>query len=91
MNQSVELLKALGDETRLALVKKLAIENAPVPSCEVVSSCASFLRLSQPAMSHHFTKLVEAGVLQEEKQGTQKLYKVNHELLDRFGIDINKL
>ncbi len=91
MSQSIEVLKALADDTRLRITKKIAAADTPVASCDLVVSCASFLRLSQPAMSHHFTKLVEAGVLQERKQGTKKFYCLNRSLLRRIGIDISKL
>jgi DNA-binding transcriptional ArsR family regulator len=48
-------------------------------------------KLSQPAMSHHFNKLVDAGVVSEEKRGTQKLYELNTALLKSIGIDVTKL
>ena len=88
---TVEILKALADETRLGLVRSLVGKGEPVTSCEVVTSCASFLALSQPAISHHFIKLVDAGVLREEKRGTQKAYALNRELLASVGIDATKL
>lgn len=88
---TVEILKALADETRLGLVRSLVGKGEPVTSCEVVISCASFLALSQPAISHHFIKLVDAGVLREEKRGTQKAYALNRELLASVGIDATKL
>ena len=47
--------------------------------------------MSQPTMSHHFNKLVEAGVVVEEKRGTQKFYALNTDLLRSVGIDIRKL
>lgn len=90
-HSTVEILKALADETRLGLVRSLVGKDEPVTSCEVVTSCASFLTLSQPAISHHFTKLVDAGVLCEEKRGTQKAYVINRDLLASLGIDITKL
>ena len=89
--RTTEILKALADDVRLGLVRKLAHSPHAVPSCDLVQSCSSFLRLSQPAISHHFKKLVDAGVVLEEKQGTQKLYAVNTELLMSVGIDVTKL
>ena len=89
--QSVEILKALGDEVRLSIVKKLAASGEAVSSCDIVESCASFLSLSQPTMSHHFGKLVDAGVLLEKKQGTKKVYQLNSALLDSIGVDVSKL
>lgn len=88
---AVTVFRALSDERRLSIVKKLAATRATVASCDLVESCASFLALSQPTMSHHFHKLVEAGVLIEEKQGTHKLYRLNDELLRSVGLDVSKL
>ena len=79
----IEILKALGDKTRLDIVRKLAREERGA-SCSDVSTCSS---LSQPAMSHHFSKLVEANVLTENKDGKEKIYQLNRELLQANGID----
>lgn len=88
---TAEIFKALADETRLGIVRKLSAENKAVASCDLVASCASFLKLSQPAISHHFGKLVSSGVLIEHKQGVQKTYEVNRALLKSAGIDVNKI
>lgn len=83
----LKVFKALADPTRLDMVRTLVADGGQ-SSCGHVSSCSS---LSQPAMSHHFGKLVEAGVLVDHKDGTQKYYKVNYELLQAVGIDPTKL
>ena len=88
---TVEIFKALADETRLGLVRNLASHAEPVASCDLVQSCAAFLKLSQPAISHHFGRLVDAGVLIEEKHGTQKSYRIDVDLLRANGIDVTKL
>lgn len=88
---TVDVLKALADEVRVGIVRQLAHQSEPVASCDIVSSCASLNKLSQPAMSHHFSKLVDAGVLIEEKLGTQKLYRLDIALLSSLGIDVEKL
>lgn len=85
------VLKALADDTRLSIVRKLAEQKCPTNSCDLVQSCASFLQLSQPAMSHHFSKLVDAGVVIESKKGTQKIYELNDDVLRSIGIDATKL
>lgn len=85
------VLKALADDVRLGLIRKLAEQKCATNSCDLVGSCASLLKLSQPAMSHHFNKLVDAGVIQEQKRGTQKVYTLNTELLESIGIDADKL
>lgn len=88
---SVKVLRALGDEIRLGIVKSLAGECSPVSGCVIVNSCAQLTKLSQPTISHHFNKLVEAGVLIEGKDGISKHYEINHQLLESVGIEINKL
>ena len=89
--QSVQILKALADDIRLSIVKHVANANGLVSSCDVVGSCAKRLELSQPAMSHHFKRLVDAGVLLHEKHGTENFYRYNKTLCKRHGIDITKL
>lgn len=88
-NQSVEILKALADETRLAIVRKVACDTAPTPGCELSIACVQ--QLSQPTMSHHVNILVKAGILGVEKQGTRKVYTLQHEALDQIGINVTKL
>lgn len=87
----VDILKALADPTRLDIVRRLSKESTDMPSGDLVSSCSSAVKLSQPAMSHHFGKLVDAGILQEHKVGTEKRYKLNCDLLEKTGIDPAKL
>lgn len=89
--RTVEILKALADETRLSIVKKLSSDHESLPSCDLVTTCASTQQLSQPAMSHHFSRLVEVGVIREEKRGTQKIYTLDNDLLATIGVDVTKL
>ena len=86
--QKVDLLKALADPTRLKLVRSLVACSSHQKSCGDLSAKVS---LSQPAMSHHFTKLTSAGVVVEAKRGTQKIYSLNTRVLAEAGIDITKM
>ena len=86
--QSVKIYKALADPTRLKMVRDLATCPTGKKSCGDLSAKAP---LSQPALSHHFSKLVEAGIVTERKNGTHKNYQLNHKLLEQAGININKL
>lgn len=88
---TVTALKSLADSTRISIVRQLASEGCEVSSSKIVNDCALSLSLSQPTMSHHFTKLVQAGVLSERKSGTEKLYVLNKDQLLSIGIDVNKL
>ncbi len=90
-DKAVGILKALADPTRLDIVRKLASEPSYVPSNEVVQACSTLTKLSQPAMSHHFGKLVDAGILDEIKVGTEKRYELNFALLTSVGINPKKL
>ncbi len=85
------ILKSLADDMRLAIVRKLAANSCEESSSDIVADCAAFLQLSQPTMSHHFAKLVRAGVLRERKVGTEKFYKLDYDLLMSTGIDPAKL
>lgn len=84
---TVNLLKALSDQTRLDIVRKLVKEE----SCASCSKVSRVSPLSQPAMSHHLSKLVEAGVILEEKRGKEKLYTLNRELLSAKGLNYELL
>jgi DNA-binding transcriptional ArsR family regulator len=87
-DQTVAVFKALADPTRLKLVRELAATPALSESCGKLSADAC---LSQPAMSHHFAKLVSAGVVMEQKEGKEKSYKLNRQLLADCGIVAEKL
>ena len=75
-------LKALADKTRLD------IQEEACTNCSKVSRVSA---LSQPAMSHHLGKLVEARVILEEKRGKEKLYTLNRELLSAKGFNYELL
>lgn len=87
-DNTVNIFKALADKTRLDIIRSLSNKPKDSASCGEVSTCSS---LSQPAMSHHFKKLVDAGLIMEHKQGTEKIYELNHELFVSIGISPDKL
>lgn len=89
--KSVTILKALADDVRLGIAKHIASQDGLVSSSDIVGSCARRLELSQPAMSHHFKKLVDAGVLTVEKHGTENFYTLNKKLCSTHGINVQKL
>ncbi len=86
--QTLEIFKALADKTRLDIVRTLVRDRDDKASCSKVSTCSS---LSQPAMSHHFRRLKDAGVIEEYKAGTEKIYRLNTSALERAGINPKKL
>lgn len=88
---TAQVLKSIADDTRLAIIRKLADEPGAVACQDIVQDCSLALKLSQPTMSHHFTKLVQANVIIAEKIGKEKYYSLNHELFASIGINPHKL
>ncbi len=88
---TAEILRSLADETRLDLVRELVRTKCQTSSAELLGSCSLSLDLSQPTLSHHFAKLVKAGVIDSQKRGRAKYYQLNNDLLNSIGIDASKL
>jgi len=72
VDQSVEVLKALADPTRLQMIGIL--KNSPEPVC-ICDFTAAF-DLSQPTISHHMAKLREAGLVDVSKAGIWAYYRL---------------
>ena len=88
---AVSVFRALGDSVRLDIVRKLASNDKSMPGCDIVCACQPLSTLSQPTTSHHFSKLTKAGIVLEEKDGTQKKYRLNRSMFERMGIDVDKV
>jgi DNA-binding transcriptional ArsR family regulator len=86
-----EILKSIADDTRLAIIRKLASEDRELAGGKLINGCSEALQLAQPTVSHHFARLVQSGVLLDRKAGTEKYYRLNSELLLSIGIDPTKL
>lgn len=84
---TVNILKALADPTRLDIVRQLTCTEDGSP-CREVRKLSS---LSQPTMSHHFAKLVDANIVLEHKTGKEKVYELNKELLQAHGLNPDRL
>lgn len=70
------VLHALSDPHRLKIVRKLAEENDS-------RRCGTFgLEVSKSTMTHHFRVLREAGVIEQQAEGTAKLNTLRREDLD---------
>lgn len=71
------IYKALGDPSRLAIVRYLAVHG---------ETCACrFLEIvgcGQPTLSHHLSVLSKAGLVASRKDGNRVLYVLNGERLD---------
>ncbi|HEX4157029.1 MAG TPA: metalloregulator ArsR/SmtB family transcription factor [Rhizomicrobium sp.] len=62
---------ALGDPTRRRILERL--RTGPKP----VGVIAAGLPVSRPAVSQHLKILKEAGLVQEEAQGTRRIYHID--------------
>ena len=80
------VIKALGDATRLSILQRVL--KAGEISCQALSDKFD---LSQPTMSHHIGKLIDADVLTVRKEGVAHFYSVNQPLLKTLGINPAKL
>jgi ArsR family transcriptional regulator, arsenate/arsenite/antimonite-responsive transcriptional repressor len=73
------VFKALADPTRVRIVSMLARNPEPVCVCELTPP----LGLSQPTVSHHLKKLVQAGLLTREQRGVWAYYTIDRDGLER--------
>jgi ArsR family transcriptional regulator len=68
------LFKALGDDTRLAILGFLAAAGDALCVCEIEEHVKD---LSQPTISHHLRQLREAGLVTAERRGTWIYYAID--------------
>jgi ArsR family transcriptional regulator len=74
---TAQLFKALADPHRVKILNLLATSPEPVCVCEFTEP----LGLSQPTVSHHLKKLMDAGLLDREQRGTWAYYSLRPDAL----------
>ena len=74
---TARLFKALADPHRVRIVNLLATSPGPVCVCEFTGP----LGLSQPTVSHHLKKLLDAGLLEREQRGSWAYYSLRRDAL----------
>jgi ArsR family transcriptional regulator, arsenate/arsenite/antimonite-responsive transcriptional repressor len=82
---TARLFKALADPHRVKIVNLLATSPDPVCVCEFTGP----LQLSQPTVSHHLKKLVQAGLLEREQRGIWAYYSLDRDTLGRLATATN--
>jgi ArsR family transcriptional regulator, arsenate/arsenite/antimonite-responsive transcriptional repressor len=82
---TARVFKALADPHRVRILNLLATSSDPVCVCEFTGP----LKLSQPTVSHHLKKLVQAGLLEREQRGTWAYYSLNHDTLGQLAATID--
>lgn len=68
-----QVLKAIGEETRLKIISYLTMDSFCV--CELVE----LIQMSQPSISQHLRRLREVEVILEERRGKWVFYSLNKE------------
>jgi ArsR family transcriptional regulator len=78
---TAELFRALGDPARVQIVNLLATRGEPVCACELYEPLA----LSQPTVSHHLKKLVDAGLLDREQRGRWAYFSLRRDAVQKLA------
>jgi ArsR family transcriptional regulator len=78
---TAELFRALADPARVRAVNLLATTGEPVCVCELVEP----LGLSQPTVSHHMKKLLEAGLVEREQRGKWAYYSLKRDAVEKLA------
>ena len=79
---TAELFKALGDPARVRLVNLLAQGDGEVCMCDLIEPVG----LSQPTVSHHMKKLVDAGLVAREQRGKWAFFSLKRDAVDKLAL-----
>lgn len=77
---TAELFKALGDPARVRIVNVLATSGEPVCVCNLTEP----LGLSQPTVSHHMKKLLDAGLVEREQRGKWAYFSLEPAAIEKL-------
>lgn len=78
---TAELFRALADPARVRIVNLVATSSEPICACELYAP----LGLSQPTVSHHLKKLVEAGLLEREQRGKWAYFSLKRDAVETLA------
>jgi ArsR family transcriptional regulator len=78
---TADLFRALGDPARVRILNLLATTDEPVCVCHLVEP----LGLTQPTVSHHLKKLLDAGLLEREQRGKWAYFSLRAEATERLA------
>jgi DNA-binding transcriptional ArsR family regulator len=81
-NSTVRLYRALGDESRLRILKLLAERD------RYVTEIAHELDLSKPTILHHLAVLRSAGLVTITEQGNMTYYSLRHDRAKEAGVEL---
>src|SRR6266487_5829345 len=78
---TAELFRALGDPARVLIVNTLATGGGTVCVCNLTEP----LGLSQPTVSHHLKKLLDAGLVEREQRGKWAYYSLKRTAVEKLA------
>ncbi|MDQ3068090.1 MAG: metalloregulator ArsR/SmtB family transcription factor [Actinomycetota bacterium] len=78
---TAELFKALADPARVRIVNCLATAAGPVCICELIDP----IGLSQPTVSHHMKKLLDAGLVEREQRGKWAFFSLKRDAVEKLA------
>ena len=78
---TAELFRALGDPARVRAVNLLATSDEAVCICDLVEP----LGLSQPTVSHHMKKLLDAGLVEREQRGKWAYFSLRRDAVEKLA------
>ena len=79
---TAELFRALGDPARVRLVNIIATNGGAVCLCDLIEPVG----LSQPTVSHHMKKLVEAGLVEREQRGKWAYFSLKRDAVEKLAV-----
>jgi ArsR family transcriptional regulator, arsenate/arsenite/antimonite-responsive transcriptional repressor len=80
LKQIEKISKALGDTNRLKILQHIAKKGG----CGQCSDIQDVVDLTQPSISHHVKILIEAGLIEPEKEGRNHKYTMNEQLVKDY-------
>lgn len=78
-------LKVIADPTRLRILTLLSYD------CKCVCEIGESLNVPQNLVSHHLSKLKDAGLLREHKRGYFSVHHLNRGILKDYEIELREL
>jgi ArsR family transcriptional regulator len=82
-----KISKALGDKNRLIVLQHITKKGG----CAQCAEIQDIIDLTQPSVSHHVKILIEAGLIDAEKEGRNFKYTLNTKVLDEYLKFLEKL
>ena len=79
---TAELFKALADPARVRIVNILAARGGQVCVCHLTEP----LGLSQPTVSHHMKKLLDAGLVEREQRGKWAYFSLRRDATEKLAV-----